>query len=180
MAWQPQRLSAGQKQERRFEAARVLRRGVPQACIARELSVTEAAVSKWAARLRSGGLRALHAHRHLGCPPRLTATQRQQVAATLRAGALAAGFPTERWTLRRIAHVIQRRYGVHYQPNDLGNPLHRLGFSPQRPLTYARERDEALVQAWLRHDWPRVKKGLAEAGQCLPSWTRQVIRFGPA
>ncbi|WP_225888142.1 transposase [Myxococcus xanthus] len=36
------------------------------------------------------------------------------MASFLRAGSLAASFPTERWTLRRVAHVIQRRYGVHY------------------------------------------------------------------
>ena len=37
-----------------------------------------------------------------------------------------------------------------------------------------------LVAAWLARDWPRVKRGLAEAGGRLPSWTRRVTRFGPA
>ncbi|WP_141594699.1 MULTISPECIES: winged helix-turn-helix domain-containing protein [unclassified Myxococcus] len=179
MAWQPRRLSAEQQQERRLEAARLLRRGVPQVRVAREFGVSEAAVSKWAARLRSGGLRALRARRHPGRRSRLTPTQWQQVASTLRAGALVAGFPTERWTLRRVANVIQRRYGVRYHPNYLGGPLRRLGFSPQRPTTQARERDDALVQAWLRRDWPLIKRGLVEAGQCLPSWTKRVTRFGP-
>ncbi|QQR43421.1 helix-turn-helix domain-containing protein [Myxococcus xanthus] len=64
MAWQPRHLSTEQKHERRIEAARPLRRGVPQARVARELGVSEAAVSKWAARLRLGGIRALRARRH--------------------------------------------------------------------------------------------------------------------
>ncbi|WP_140861421.1 helix-turn-helix domain-containing protein [Myxococcus xanthus] len=105
MAWQPRRLSAELQQERRLEAARLLRQGVPQVRVAREFGVSEATVSKWAARLRSGGLRALRARRHPGRPSRLTPTQSKQVAATLRAGALVAGFPTERWTLRRVARL---------------------------------------------------------------------------
>ncbi|ABF91304.1 putative transposase, truncated [Myxococcus xanthus DK 1622] len=93
MAWQPRRPSAEQQQER----------------VARELRVSEAAISKWAARLRSGGLRALRARRHPGQPSRLTPTQWQQVATILRAGTLVAGFPTERWMLRRVAQVIMVR-----------------------------------------------------------------------
>lgn len=180
MGWQPRRLTAEQQQERRLEAARRLKQGATQASVARELGVSEAAVSKWAARLRAGGPRALRARRHPGRPSRLTRQQWRQLARVLRAGALAAGFDTERWTLRRVAHVIEQRFGVRYHPHYLWQPLHRLGFSPQRPLTQARERDDALVEAWLRHDWPRIKRGLAEAGQRLPSWTRQVTRFGPA
>ena len=56
------RLSVEQKQERRFEAARLLRRRVSQARVAREFGVTEAAVSKWAARLRREASRATSAH----------------------------------------------------------------------------------------------------------------------
>ncbi|WP_434346669.1 winged helix-turn-helix domain-containing protein [Myxococcus virescens] len=79
-----------------------------------------------------------------------------------------------------LAHVIQHRYGVRYHPNYLSGPLHSLSFSPQLPPTQARERDDALVRAWLRRDWPSIKRGLVEAGQCLPSWTKRVTRFGPA
>jgi hypothetical protein len=28
-------------------------------------------------------------------------------------GAVASGFDTEQWTLKRIAHLIERRFGVH-------------------------------------------------------------------
>ncbi|WP_369333667.1 winged helix-turn-helix domain-containing protein [Corallococcus sicarius] len=65
-------------------------------------------------------------------------------------------------------------------PHYLAECLHRLGLSPQQPRTRAKERDDALVEAWLKRDWPRIKRGLEEAGGPLPSWTRQVVRFGPA
>jgi putative transposase len=179
MAWQPTKLTAEQKEERRLEAARLLRRGWPQAEVAREVGASPAAVCGWAKQLAAGGTRALHARKHPGRSSRLTPEQWKEVCELLKAGAVAAGFDTERWTLKRVAHVIEQRYGVHFHPNYLAEPLHRLGFTPQRPATQARERDDSLIKAWLQHDWERIKKGLAEAGQHLPSWTRQVTRFGP-
>ena len=44
---------------------------------------------------------------------------------------------------------------------DMARRLKALRWSPQQPALYARERDEALVRAWLTHDWPRLKKRLA-------------------
>jgi hypothetical protein len=40
-----------------------------------------------------------------------------------------------------------------------------LGWSPQQPAVYARERDDALVKAWRIRDWPRIKKRRAVEGQ---------------
>jgi transposase len=93
---------------------------------------------------------------------------------------VAAGFDSERWTLKRIATAIRREFGVRYNPRALAPALKAHGFTPQRPAPRAKERDEALVAAWLRRDWPALKKGLAARGAVLPSWTRRVTRFGPA
>jgi putative transposase len=56
---------------------------------------------------------------------------------------VAAGFATERWTLKRIATLIEREVGVHYHPRYLERPLKAHGFSVQRPATRAKERDES-------------------------------------
>lgn len=87
--------------------------------------------------------------------------------------------PTERWTLRRVAHLIHRNFGVRYHPNYLAVRLHQLGLSPQQPRTRAEQRNDELVEAWLKRDWPRIKRGLERTGGPLPSWTRWVVRFGP-
>lgn len=179
MAWQPSRLSAEQLEERRREAARLLRAGRTQAEVARELGVSPVAVYRWAKVLKLRGLRGLKHRLHPGRPSRLTPQQWKELARVLKAGALASGFDTDRWTLKRIASAIWQRFGVRYNSNYLAEPLHRLGFSPQRPLALARERDDDLVKAWLERDWPRIKKGLVAAGEPWPSWTRRVVRFGP-
>ena len=67
-------------------------------------------------------------------------------------GAVAAGFATERWTLGRIAVLIEREFGVHYHPRYLERPLKAHGFSVQRPATRVRERDELVIAVWPKRD----------------------------
>jgi transposase len=181
MVWQPKRWTAAQLEERRVAAAHLLRAGkLSQAEVARRLGVSEAAVTYWKQRWEAQGLRGLRRRSSPGRPSRLSEAQWRQLLRHLRRGAVAAGFDTERWTQRRIAAVVERTFGVRYHFRSLGRALRARGWSPQRPIPQARERDEALVAAWLKRDWPRIKRGLAAQGARLPSWTRRVTRFGPA
>lgn len=159
VAWRPRHLTVVQFEERRMAAAQLFRTGgFSGAQIARQLGVTRGAVSKWHAAWRHGGTARLAARPKTGRPARLSAAQWQQLAAVIERGARAAGFDTERWTLRRIAAVIARRFGVHYHPHYLERPLKAHGFSVQRPSTRARERDEYVIARWPTHDWVALKK----------------------
>jgi transposase len=162
--WRPRKLTPEQLEERRLAAGRLLRAGrLSQAEIARRLGVSRMAVSQWAKRLRSRrrGLAPLRRRPKPGRPPRLTPRQWQGLLKVLQRGARRAGFPTERWTLPRIRAVIERRFGVTYHADYLSVRLRDLGWSVQVPAVRARERDEDLIRAWLRRDWPRIKKRLA-------------------
>jgi transposase len=164
MIWRPRHLTRSQLEARRLEAGRLLQAGqLSHADIARRLGVSRMAVSTWAQQLRrhEGDVASLHTRPIPGRPARLNVAQWQRVLAVLKDGALKAGFETDRWTLRRIRAVILVAFGVHYHPHDLARRLKALGWSPQHPAVYARERDDALVRAWLTHDWPRIKKRLA-------------------
>ncbi|WP_307734811.1 winged helix-turn-helix domain-containing protein [Pyxidicoccus parkwayensis] len=179
-AQQPFRLTPGQLEARRLLAASLLKSGWRPVDVADEIGVTRGAVSQWSTAVREGGLRALRRKPHTGLPSFPNPAQWKQLARALRAGAVKAGFPTERWTLLRIVQFIQRQWGIEYNPASLCEPPHRLGFSAHLPRTQARERDDALIEAWLKRDWPRIKRGLEEAGGRLPSWMRPAVRFGPA
>lgn len=148
--------------ERRLEGLRLLEAGqMRQAEIARHLGVSEAAVSKWKSQLGREGSEGLRSRKATGRPPRLTEQDKQKLIEKLRAGAIAAGFPTKQWTQARVQRVIEQEFGVHYHQNYISRLLHSLGWSVQKVEPRALERDEELIRAWLKRDWPRVKKSTA-------------------
>lgn len=148
--------------ERRAEGVHLLQSGdMSQAQIARHLGVSEKTISKWKKALKKGGPKALQARKASGRPPKLSTTDKKKLVQKLEQGALASGFPTEQWTQARVQKMIEREFGVHYHRDYIGRLLHRLGWSVQKPDPRAIERDEELIQAWLKQDWPRIKKSTA-------------------
>ncbi len=169
MTWTPAKLTRRQMEERRLEGGRLLRESsLSKAQIAARLGVSRTAVSQWAKRARTGRLRRLAAGVSGGRPCKLTRQQRRALLRRLRRGALAAGFPTDQWTLPRIRQVIEREFAVAYHPKYLNRLLRRLGWSPQLPQSVPTERDEGLIRAWLERDWPRIKKSAAARGGGRP------------
>ena len=178
-AWVPERLTPAQLAERRREAARLFRAGaLSQAAIARRLGVTPAAVSQWRARWRRGGERRLEPRAKSGRPAGLSAGQWARLGRIVDRGAVAAGFDTERWTLRRIAAVIAREFGVRYHRRYLERPLKAHGFTPQHPATRAAERDEYVIARWPTREWVALKKRPAGSGARSWWWTRPGTRSG--
>jgi transposase len=151
-------LTLAQLEERRLAAAALLRRGLTQAAIARHLGVSRASVSRWAAALHQQGRHALRARPKSGRPPRLAARAWARLDRLLARGARAAGFESERWTLRRIAVLIEREFGVRDHPRYLERPLKAHGFTVQRPASRAKERDELVIARWPKRDWVALKK----------------------
>jgi len=146
-------------EERRLEGGRLLKAGkLSQAEIARQVSVSRAAVSAWAKAIEKAGIRGLYKRKAKGGMSKLTKVQTRKLKRFLDRGALACGFSTDRWTLQRVRELIEREFRVTYHPNYLNRLLDKLGFSPQKPLPQAVEQERELVQAWLERDFPRLKK----------------------
>ena len=146
-------------EERRLEGGRLLKAGkLSQAEIARQLDVSRPTVSDWAKTIAAKGLRGLRKRKAAGIQSKLNPSQKQKLKYMLDRGALANGFPTDRWTLGRVQQLIQQKFKITYHPNYLNRLLRNLGFSPQKPMPQALEQDQELVKAWLEQDWPRIKK----------------------
>jgi transposase len=178
--WQPTHWTLEQLQERRLVAAGLLRQGrLTQAAIARRLGVSRASVSRWAATLDQDGRHGLKARPRTGRPPRLEAKAWARLGRLLDRGAVAAGFATERWTLKRIAALIEREFGVRYHPRYLERPLKAHGFSVQRPATRAKERDELVIAAWPRREWVVLKRRRRGSSARFFSGTRPATASAP-
>ena len=102
--------------------------------------------------------------RALGRPKHLDARQCQELCSILLKGALAAGFATELWTIKRVRALIEREYGVKYSNTGGWALLRGLGFTPQKPEKRAIQRDEQAIGQWKRTTWPRLKKKPAARG----------------
>ena len=146
-------------QHRRLRAGRMLARGVTQAEVARRVEVSRTTVSLRNREREKNGLEGLKA-RPRGRPAGLSAEQRRQLLQALLAGALSEGFPTELWTLRRVAVLIERRFGRRYSDTQVWRILGALGFSCQRPEGRALERNEEAIRRWKHKRWPVLKKTL--------------------
>jgi len=153
-------------EKRRLEGAKLLGRGVSKSEVARQLGVARQTVAAWELRLAEGGKNALK-RGELGRPRQLDAVQERELGKVLMAGALAAGYATELWTLPRIGKVIAERFGVEYSTGHLWHLLRRMGFSCQKPEKRATQRNEAEIARWKRHTWPALKK--KPSGKAVPS-----------
>jgi len=147
------------REYRRFRAWELCReKGWTQQQIADVLGVTQGAVSQWLKRASEEGIAALRRRKAPGAPPRLTAAQKAEIPALLRQGAEAHGFRGEVWTRERVAQVIKREFGVKYTSRHVGRILKDLGWSPQKPLSRASQRDKEAIQRWTQERWPELQK----------------------
>ncbi len=178
--WRPAHFTSEQMEERRLAAATLLREGrLSQAQIARQLGVSRASVSRWAATLAQEGRRGLEARPITGRTPRLDERAWGRLGRLLDRGAVAAGFTTARWTLKRIAALIEREFQVHYHPRYLERPLKAHGFSVQRPATRAKERDELVIAVWPKRAWIALERRRSGSTGRFSSGTRPAIASGP-
>lgn len=132
--------------------------GVSNVQIAKALDRSVRTVQAWLAKARRCGVEALAAKSHPGAKPKLGARQWRALRQQLLKGARAHGYDTDLWTAARVQELIRKRYGVEYHVNYVPDLLRALGFSRQKPVRKARERDEAEIARWLHEDWPRIKK----------------------
>ena len=143
---------------RRMRAADLFAKGVSQADIGRELEVSHQTVSDWHEKWAVGGKQALRRTGQPGRPPKVSGADLAKVERALEKGPKANGFPTELWTLARVADVIEQVTGVKYHPGHVWRVLRHMGWSRQRPARRAMERDDEAIEQWVNDRWPRVKK----------------------
>lgn len=151
-------------EQRRLAAAKLLSQGLNNSEVSRRLKVSNQAVSQWAKRMRGRGVRALRQAGRAGRKPRLSATQKARLEQRLEQGPERLGYDTSLWTSERVARLIREEFAVDYHPGHVWKLLVALGWSCQRPVGRALERDEEAIRRWRKTTWRDIKKKPKNSG----------------
>lgn len=142
----------------RIRAVRSVQAGERPAVVARSLRISDRTIYGWLAQYRRGGWGALKAKPLFGRPRKLNARAMQWIYTTItQKNPLQLTFAFALWTREMVAKVIKDKFGVVLSANSVGRLLAQLGITCQKPLHRAQERDEALVEQWLKKDYPRIR-----------------------
>ena len=146
-------------EKRRMQAIRLLERNdLNQSEVARRVNVCRQTVSRWVDEFQTGGKEALKKADRAGRKPELTEADRQRLQELLLKGPERLGYETPLWTCVRVAHLIENEFGIEYHRGHVWKVLDDLGWSCQRPVGRARERNEEEIRQWRRVRWPAIKK----------------------
>lgn len=143
---------------RRVLAWKLFCQNVRQKDIAQMLEVTEGAISQWIKRAKTHGVQALRTRKAQGRQPFLSAEQKAKLPALLEKGAQHFEFRGDYWTRARIADIIRREFHVAFSDAHISRLVQQIGWSHQKPVTKATQRDEEKIARWKEETLPALKK----------------------
>lgn len=156
----------------RIKAVKAVQNGMRQVTAAQTFGVTRQAVGKWMRAYRTGGMEALAA-KPQGRPKTGGRLQGWQAATIVNLitdhHPEQLKLPFALWTRGAVRTLIRRRFGIVVSLTTVGRYLGRWGFTPQKPVRRAYERDDVATQRWLKEEYPRIRSE-AKAQRALIYW----------
>ena len=113
------------------------------------------------------GVASLSYRKPAGRPPKLTKTQRKELAELIKAGPEAAGYSTACWSAVLIQDLLLRTFGVAYHPHYICELLEQMGFSFQKARFASDHLNEAARVVWDQQTWPAIVRLAQEKGALI-------------
>ena len=152
--------SEAQEDLRRRVIEAILTQGMKKAHAARTFGVSRQAINNWLAAHDRGGDAALAAKQR-GRPKERTIAAKQQakiVRAIQGKCPDQLKLPFALWTREAVVELIKTHTGRKVSVWTAGRYLKDWGFTPQKPVRRAYERNPVAVQAWLDKEYPAIHR----------------------
>jgi len=152
--------SLSSQELKRLQGGEMILNGYDTEEIAEIVGVSESAVRKWRRKLEAhdDDIACLSRKPGTGTTSLLTDEQKEQLKQIILGGAIDAGYPTERWTSKIVADLIQKKFGIEMAPRTVRDLLPTLGLSPQMPVVQSHKHSDEAVSRWRTQAWKRIKK----------------------
>jgi len=155
-------------QAMRNQAVKAVRNGRTVQSVADAYGLNIRTVFRWLAAYASGGQKALQAKPIPGRPPKLRDEQMSWLAGAIRSHTPQQyKFEFALWTLGLISELIERRFGLSLSRSAVGRLMRSLGFTAQRPLYCAVQRESVLVERWRNEGFPAIATEAKGAGATI-------------
>ena len=149
-----------EQSRKRLQGSELIFKGFNDLEIAHILDVAPSTVWRWREILRENDndIACLARKKGSGRPPSLSDEEKQRLKEFILDGAIAAGYPAERWTSRIVTDLIRNEFDVEMTSRNVRHILPTLGLSPQMPVVKSHKYSADAVQRWTRNAWKRIKK----------------------
>jgi len=149
---------------RRLAVQRVLE-GEPACEVTRSYGLGDRTIYRWLRIARESGIDALAPKPRSGRGRALSDFEANEVKRWILGGdPRQYGFDFGLWTRQIVSDLIKDRFNIDLGLTAVGDLLHRLGLSPQKPMRRAYERDDAEIQKWKQETYPEIKKSAKKQG----------------
>lgn len=142
----------------RIRAVQQVQAGENPEVVIKALGFSRGCIYQWLAAYRAGGWDALKAKKLHGRPRKISASQMKWIYDTVTLKSpLQLKFEFALWTRAMIRTVIAEKFGIKLSLPSVGRLLAQLGLTCQRPLVRAFQQNPALVEQWLREEYPGIQ-----------------------
>lgn len=153
------KLSHETLEEIRIRAVKQVEAGESPEVVIKALGFSRTCIYTWLAAYREGGIDALRAKKLEGRPSKLSGKQIERLYGYIvNKTPLQFQFAFSLWTCAEIRELIREKFDVHLSEVSVGRLLKKLGLSPQRPLFRAYQQDPAMVETYLKEEYPKIRK----------------------
>ena len=143
----------------RIRAVKRVRDGESPEVVAQAIGINRTTIYDWLAKHREGGIQSLKERKAPGRVPKLDGKKIKWLFDLVtQKNPQQLKFEYALWTREMIQKVIRDKFQIKLSLPSIGRLLAQLGFTCQKPLYKAIQKNESLVKEWLKKVFPQIKR----------------------